>query len=472
MNKSNSLIKSIFSFSVGSWLQAIVAFVSIPIITRFFTPDEYGKINMFILAVGIGVILVDLSMKQSYIRFFNEFSNKRELLTRCISVSLIVFFILIIALYIFNNQISLYLFGEENTIAILLLLPAMIIGSIILSYQQTYYRMSNRPGRFIILGLLIAVTNNLVMIIAAFHKANYENAIIYTTIGVIFLAFIYRAFNKETFYIYKPTFNFKKSKTLIIYALPLVPVLLIGLLNSSVLRLFLKDYVSYFAVGVFIATASLANVLSLVRTGFTTYWTPYMFENYNSEIKLIRKTHSVITFVLVSFSLTLILIQDLIFSVLGEEYRIGSEIFGLMLVYPVLFTISETTCYGIYIAKKNHLQLYATIISFATTIILGILLIPYIGLLGAAVTSAISGLVLFSFRTYWGQKQYKSVEKFWRTVLAVCILFLVSLCSYFINDLERISLTLISLTFLFIIYRDVLRYTFSFVKDIYMERFR
>lgn len=45
MSKNSGIIflRSMMKFSVASWLQAAIAFISVPIVTRAFSPDEFGK---------------------------------------------------------------------------------------------------------------------------------------------------------------------------------------------------------------------------------------------------------------------------------------------------------------------------------------------------------------------------------------------------------------------------------------------
>ena len=70
MKKSN--LNTFFSFSFGNIFYAILAFASIPIITKILNPEEFGKFAMFNIAFYIVLNLSMLGFEQGFMRFFNE----------------------------------------------------------------------------------------------------------------------------------------------------------------------------------------------------------------------------------------------------------------------------------------------------------------------------------------------------------------------------------------------------------------
>lgn len=458
---ANNFLSSMLKFSVASWVTAGIALISVPIVTRFFTPEEFGKINMFTMVVGIIAALVGLSMEQSYVRFFKEAESEQErkkILTQCIAVVVFAFFCFIVADIFLGRWLSFYLFEEINPFLVYIALPIMVLSTIIVSYQSLYFRMSEKAMGFAVISILSVFANKVAIVGAAFYSPNYIMGIVFMTITMLAVVIIYCVFSPNSFSISVPKLNKMEVKPLLRYALPLVPCAFIALLNTFIIRFMLKDYVSYAALGVFTAAISIAGILSLVQSGFTIYWTPFLLANYKTEQALIKKIHSVISFVMVAFSLCLILFSDVIFLILGEEYRIGKEIFALLLVYPVTYTIYVTTCCGSQINKKTYQQLFTTIICTLVSVFAAYMLMPIYGLLGAAISNAIGGITLLLVGTFYGQREYKSVEKFYRTVIALVILLTVGFINYFISDAwcKNICISFF-LLLLLLLYKDVLR---------------
>jgi O-antigen/teichoic acid export membrane protein len=456
----NTFLKSILKFSVGSWIQAAMAFISVPIITRAFSPEEYGKINMFTLAVSIAAIFVGLSLDQSYFRFFKENATedlRKKMLTQFIGICSINYIFFLFFNIAFGKYLSIYLFGEFNYLIIYLAFPLMVVTTIILSFQSIYFRMTEDALRYGLLSILTVFSTKFMMIFASIFHATYSLAIIFTVAGGTILVSGFILISKKSFEINLPIINIKQIKPYLKYSLPLVPVAIIVFFNTAILRFLIKDYLSYTALGIFTASITVAGLLSLIQMGFTTYWTPFMYANYEHENLLIKRIHSGLCFLMISFSLLIILLSDIIFLVLGEEYRSGKSIFAMLLISPVVITISETTCFGIYINRKTYLQLYCTIFSFFTNIILGFILVPRYGILGAALTNAIGGIVFYLSRTYYGLKEYNSAENLFRTQSAICILILASLINYWIQEIiiRSILITMLLLIIL-IMYKDIL----------------
>lgn len=462
MPTANKFLSSILKFSVASWLSAGIALISIPIVTRFFTPEEFGKINMFIMAMGIIAAVVGLSMEQSYVRFFKETESeqgRKTILTQCIAVVLCCFALFLISNLFLGRWLSFYLFGEMNPILIYVALPLMVLLTIIMYYQSTYFRMSEKVVGYTVISILGVLANKVAMVGAAFYEPNYTMGLIFTTISFFLLVLFCCVFSPASFSINFPKIKSVEVKPLLKYAVPLVPVAFIALLNTFVIRFMLKDYVSYSALGIFVAAFTIANVITLVQSGFNVYWVPFMFANYKTEQAFIKKIHSAISFVMVAFALLIILFSDLIFLVLGDSYRSGQNIFAFLLIYPVVYTISETTSCGIAISKKTYLHIYIVLISFLGSIGLAFWLIPLYGILGAAMANGLGGILFLGMRTYYGQREYQSVERFYRTILASFILIIAGFINYYTENLICRTLFLLGLLMcLFFMYRDVLIY--------------
>jgi O-antigen/teichoic acid export membrane protein len=458
--QGSSFLKSILKFSIASWARAGLAFISVPIITRAFTPHEYGRINIFNLSVTLISLLFGLSLDQSYIRYFKNVdsnNSRKKMLSQLVTITLISYLLFLVADFILGEQLSMYLFNEYNRIVIYLVLPVAVLMTILVSYQSIYFRMSEKALGFGILSIATVLATDTCMVMAAFVRPNYTTATILIMFGLLSVVIGCRIVSPESFKIILRPINFEQIKPYVKYSFPLVPVSLIGYLNIAAVRFILKDYFSYDAVGIFSVSVSLAGILSIVQNGFRMYWTPFMYSKYKSELALIKRIHSVVSFLMVAFSLLIILSSDIIYLILGAKFRVGRGIFGFLLITPVAYTIAETTCYGIYINYKTHLQFYSTAFSFLVSLVLGLILIPRYGILGAAISNAIGGIVFFLSVTYFGTREYNTTEKIYRTYGTLSILLLAGIINYSIeNPLVRDFIIIGFLLVTLFVYKDLL----------------
>ena len=84
-NKESGLLKSFIEYFYGNFVVLLLGFISLPLITRVMTTDEYGRTAMFTSAVTIIYIFAILGLDQAYIRFFyKEGVDRGELMAKCL----------------------------------------------------------------------------------------------------------------------------------------------------------------------------------------------------------------------------------------------------------------------------------------------------------------------------------------------------------------------------------------------------
>ncbi|MBA7484893.1 hypothetical protein ES707_20424 [subsurface metagenome] len=73
------LVKDIVKHLPSKIVPGIVGFISVPIVTRLFSPDEFGNYSLVLTTVSVLVLLI-LWFSMSVIRFFPIFEKEKSLL--------------------------------------------------------------------------------------------------------------------------------------------------------------------------------------------------------------------------------------------------------------------------------------------------------------------------------------------------------------------------------------------------------
>ncbi len=154
----------------------------------------------------------------------------------------------------------------------------------------------------------------------------------------------------------------------------------------------------------------------------------------------------VILFCILGFCIIL-LASDLLYLLIGENFREQQQILGFLLINPLCITAMETTYYGIAIAKKNHISLINNLVSLLFNCALCYFFTQYWGLTGAVISSAVSGVLLFALNTFWGQKYYRSVDSILRQIQFIAVIFIISFLYYTLYS-QKWIFNFIILTFL------------------------
>ncbi len=123
------LIKKLGQFSVGPILGAVLGFITVPVITYFITPDEYGRASMFTLAISILQMFVFLGMDHAYTKRYYESEDKIKLLTNAMLPSIVLVTLIDIVIFIFRKNVSLLLFDTDGEMlciyALMVILPGL-----------------------------------------------------------------------------------------------------------------------------------------------------------------------------------------------------------------------------------------------------------------------------------------------------------------------------------------------------------
>ena len=220
------------------------------------------------------------------------------------------------------------------------------------------------------------------------------------------------------------------------FALFSAPTYIIFYFNGYMSQQIVMTSLGAYAFGIFSSTNMFSQLLGAMQGGFSTFWSAYVYKNYETEKEKIGLMHNyVLLFVILAVS-ALVLFRDPIYIFIGSGFHSSKHFFSLILMMPVLNIVSETTSKGIDIAKKNEYTLLSFIICIATNIGLCLLLIPTLGLAGAAWSNAISAIVLYILNSYFGQRYYKTILSLKKSLLGIlAIIILLSLPSFTLDML-------------------------------------
>lgn len=426
------MLKKIIKFSLPTFFSAAIGIVSTPIVTRSFDTAELGKINLFLTYLTLIYTFCLMGLDQSFIRFYNETiegEDKKSLLATCLKLTLLFVFTFSFLILLFRTSVSKLITGLDNML-IPFFLCIGIIGSVLNRFLQSNSRMEENAFLYSFQAIGYVVITKIAFVLSAFFNPTHVNAIGIISVGCLTLGLSFVFKEKD-----KIKWNSELNKDTIIllfkYGAPLMPSVLLVLLNNSISQILLSRFLDYSMVGVYSSAVTIANLISLIQSGFNTYWSAFVWKNYMTEQETIQQMHHIITFVMSLFGICIILFQDVLYLFLGENYRGGKNIFAFLIVSPICYTIAETTGLGIGISKKSYLNTIITAITLLANVILCVVLVPTIGMLGGAISSAVSGILFLVMRTITGEKFYKCIAGKIRTSVSLIIVITACLSSYF-----------------------------------------
>lgn len=404
-----SSLRLFVGFSFGTWINALINLVSIPVITWLVNPVEFGKATMFTIAHNLVINIVLLGSDQSFVRLYNEKENDvKKLLFNSSIISPLIFSVFLgLAILSFKEKVSVALFsGEDYTSAVYALIISLFIG-ILSRFGTLLIRMKSRAMEYSVVQILAAVGNIIFVISYATYIHPSFEGIVYGFIFSLIITLIVTIYLEQAFWIDAIKRFVKVDKELVsqvlIYGLPFVPTFLVDWIFQSSDRALLRVYSTYTEIGLFAAATKVANSLNIIKNGFTAYWVPLSYQHYlknAGDTEMYKKYFNLLSLIFFSAVIILTTFSDIILYLLPESYRESSKIFPILLFVPLLYTLSEITVVGINFKKKPFWHLLIVIVSALTNLIGGFFLIPKFGALGAGISTLIAYLVFFFMRSF------------------------------------------------------------------------
>lgn len=445
--EARGFVEKLFGFSLSSYVCALITFIASFINTRIYDTATMGKINLFFTAQTFVLYFAYFGMDQSYCRYYYENEDeksKAHLYDICLSVSLYVSLVLIIVILLGWRFTSSYITGDFSVI-VAISLAVSVAAQVIWRYLSLKERMQQHIILYTILMVLNSVTNKLSYTSVSWISKDINIITLSIAASSLVVTLIYYAV-KHTKSSLLPISLIKKDEIAhraLKFGIPLMPVSLISWLNSSVPTLLLRRLSTYENVGIYSNTVVLVSIISIIQSGFNTFWVPYYYENYKDGQLKIMKVHNVICYVMVAFAIMLIIVKPVIFFILGKDYRLGSVAFAFLLVSPVCYTIGETTGIGIGISEKSYLNSLVYFIGAGATFVISSVLIPNYGIMGAGIAVAISAVLTLTTKTVIGERYYRTVQNKLKTISSICLLAISCIIDAIFSDIMFIRLVLL-----------------------------
>lgn len=466
--KAHSGSSAFMTYTIIGILSAVISFVTMIVLTRTASESFFGQINKFLAASNVIMSLICLGLDSAYIRFYYEppeSSNSKQLAWKCMAPALAIFLLISFIIMHLRNSPSLELLLGGGGLFFTMAFIITVLSQFLNRFMTIYFRMSSKILSFSIVSIAFALLTKTIFIPTYYTTQKFTDNIIIAAVFLATFMFSYFLFNAKNM-IEIPQKNTVSYRPVYRYALYSSPVFAITYLNNYLPQVIISHNLGDSALGIYSAALLFGSAILVLSTGFSTFWSPYMFKNYKTERDTIKKVHDIVLLVSV-FAMALILIfNDFIYLFIGEAFRKNQNILGMLLIYPIIIIIVDTVAYGISIEKKNEISLAIYAISTVTNVVLCLILISRFELGGVAIASMISAIVQMLLMTCFGQKYYQSINHIGRTLFHMFVLISSAILFYLLYDNRNIFVIaeLAMLAICFVYDRSVILWSLKLLK--------
>ncbi len=457
-DKQTNVLASFIEFFYGNFVVLLLGFISLPLITRLLSTDEYGRTSLFLSAVSIIYICAILGLDQSYIRYFySEKVDTRKLFSSCLRAPLILICILSVVYFAFSHFFNNILF-ERDGLDVTLLVIAYTVTSVFERFLFLNIRMEQKGKLYSNLNILTKVLNITFIVIFAlilgddFRVGLYEMTLPLIIVTVFLLI---RFAVKGRGYEAKP--HELTEKELLRYGVPFVPMLLMEWLLSSMDKWSIRFLNDFSETGVYSSAMQIMSILLTLKITYVAFWSPIAMKKYEQEDESVAKPFFADMFRKVQFlcmfaAFGITAFRSIIVLILGSKYRGAVKIIPFLALMPVLSILFEMTGQGIKFTKKPKYFNYASIVAIICNLAGNLFLVPRLYGVGAAIATAFTYIVYFAIGTYFAGKCYPVAYDHRRFALSVVVYIAYAAYATFTdNEWMNIAIGVILIIGLFIL---------------------
>jgi O-antigen/teichoic acid export membrane protein len=440
LKKIKEVLKHSFVYSLSNIALKASGIILLPIYTQYFTVEEYGRLGLLLITIILFSQSLQLGQGISIIRFNNSIEYKERQHSILFTITLFILGIIgvfIIISEIFLNDIA-QLFGDitffrGNIKICIYVIAAFTLNNLFLSKL--------RADEKSIIFTLSGIVKLIVMLFVTVYL------VVYQSIGITGALFGQLAGELAHTIVMLPqmlkSMKFKLELKIIRESLrfgfPLIfSAMAINLLNGSD-RYILKYFSFDTDLGLYELAYKVAGVLNMflvMPLQLTLLPLAYKIYKKEGDKRYYSKIKTYIIFILTWAGLSLSVISYELIRVFAFDTKFypAYDVVPLIVFAYVLYGGSMISSFGMYLTGKNHFIAYITLACATLNISLNFLLIPHMGMMGAAINTLVAFFLLDLFSYYYSNKYYKiQFENFklLKIYLTGVLLFVVG--SYF-ND--------------------------------------
>lgn len=398
MNKYKKLLQNIGIFAVLNFSTKILSFLVLPFYTSFLSPEEYGTIDLINTIINLIFPILSLEIVSAVMRFgIDDSVDIKAVLTSGFMIVLCSILVLwVISIILFWGGVNMELIIFMNSYYI-----AHSFNSLMAAFAKAIDKIKE-IGIVSFFTSIVTLTLN-VIFIAVCQKGvvGYWSAMVLGQLaGFLLCTYYCRVFQ----YIDHSTLLHKKNvmKKMLQYSVPLIPNGLFWWINGSLDRWILTFFTGVGEVGLYACANKIPSIISVINNIFSQAWNISLFQNFKGGKKenFFLTVYSLYREVIFCCTIGIMLLSKVV-----ATYMFSKEFYSAWLYIPILsasvFYSSLNSFLGsCFTAGKKTKYIFCTTMAGAgLNFLLNIPFVYFAGAVGAALSTWISYLLVWFFRT-------------------------------------------------------------------------
>lgn len=433
---------------IGNTGSKLIGLVMLPLYTKWLGPEQYGISDILNTYATILLSIVTCSIAEALFVFpkGKEDNIKASYFTTGSLFVLGMLFLTAILFYLVDIYSNAHNSFTDNIWILYLLLSTQIVQTII----QQFVRSIDKIKVYSITGFVTTLFTALLGFV--FIPSNGLNGYIWSLSFANIIGSLYSfVFSKLYRYIRFGETRACRLKEMLSYSFPLIPSAVTWWVISALNRPIMESYVSLHDIGVYAVACKFPNLLNSLFVIFGLSWQISVLEEYNKPDyhkffnNAVRGVFSLIAMgviLLSAFS------REFITIFAASEFYEAWEFVPILTLGTLLGNLGSMFGSNFLATKQSKYMLYTSLWGSGAALILNFILIPLLGLWGAAVSTVISMFVIAITRIYYSW-QFVRMTHIINYIVTFILLLIFIMIYNTINNV--IYTTIVASLFLFLI---------------------
>jgi O-antigen/teichoic acid export membrane protein len=401
---------TIISVALGYLLRILLA--------RNLSVEEYGLFYATFAFISVLASFKGFGIGQALMKYIPEFKLRREFskikkgIFYYFSVQFVTYSILFLIMLFFLDKLSLFYFKDFKAQQLLILLGLTFLFAIFeslfhvlfLGYKKSnYYSFTNFFQMFLVVIITFVLLN------LGFGYISPALGYLFASIlsGIVYF-FMFRKLSPE-FFKSKSSFDVKFFKKLTLFGLPLTASAFIGSSVGQFDTLVLTYFTSLRDVALYHVALPVAMLLRQFSKSVSLIIIPISSEIYLSKkdllIKGIKEIQKYILVIIIPVALVMAVFAPLIISLFfGEEYLEATLVLRILAVSAILYAVAHVNSNILLGVGRSGINAKIMVSGSLLALILNLILIPFLGIVGAGISVLISSFFMFFFSFFYLKK--------------------------------------------------------------------
>jgi O-antigen/teichoic acid export membrane protein len=416
-------------YGLSSIAGRVLNYLLVPLYTRLFTQSEYGIVSELYALTGFLAVLFIYRMETAYFRFGTEAEKKDSAYTTALGSVVMTTLLLSGAVVLFAQPITQWLDygpGQETYV----ILFGLILGlDAVAEIPLARLRLQHRARRFALVrlfGIAVNIGCNLFFLLlcpwlAQQQGQQWVEAIWQPGFGIGYIFLSNLIASLAVLLLLLPeiwrnawTFDGGLWRSMIVYSAPLVLASLAGIVNETIDRELLKQFLpgntaeNLAQIGIYSAAYKLSMLLSLFTQAFRYAAEPFFFSQAkHQDAKVMYATVTRYFTIAAAFAFLLVtLYLDVFQHFLGSDFRSGLEVVPILLMANLFLGLYYNLSIWYKLTDQTHFGAWIALGGAAVTIGLNSWWIPELGYLGSAWATLCCYALMTAACWFWGKRYY------------------------------------------------------------------